>query len=252
MSKIPVAVQLYTLREETEKDFVGTLRKVAEIGYAGVEFAGYGGLSAREMKALLDELGLKPAGAHAGIEALETDLSAVIDYQLAIGNPYVGCPGLPEDRRKDAASWKRTAAQLTAIGEECARQGLVFYYHNHAIEFECFDGETGFDILFGNSDPRFLKMQPDLYWLKKGGADPVATIDKYAGRIPLVHIKDMANDAEGSFAEIGEGILDWPNIFAAAERAGVEWYIVEQDVCRRPPLESVALSLRNLKKMGIA
>lgn len=252
MSKIPVAVQLYSLRDETAKDFAGTLRKVAAIGYAGVEFAGYGGLSAAAMKQLLDELQLKPAGTHVGIDALETDLSAVIDYQLGIGNPYIGLPGLPEERRNSADAWKQTAQALNAIGETCARQGTIFYYHNHAIEFERFDGETGFDLLYANTDPRYVKVQPDLYWVVKGGADPVAILNQYAGRIPLVHIKDMARDAEGSFAEIGEGVLPWNDIFPAAARAGVDWYIVEQDECQRPCLDSVAISFRNLQRMGIA
>lgn len=252
MSKIPVAVQLYTLRDETAKDFVGTLRKVAEIGYAGVEFAGYGDLTAKELKTLLDDLGLKAAGTHVGMDALGNDFNAVADFQLEIGNPFVVIPWLGEEFRRTAEEWKQTAAKMSAIGEKCVQRGLTLCYHNHSFEFARFDGAYGLDLLYGNSDPKYLQAELDLYWVKKGGENPTAYIQKYAGRVPLLHVKDMADDAEGSFAEVGTGILDWDAIFAAAPSAGTKWYIVEQDVCKRPCLESVEISFRNLQARGIA
>jgi sugar phosphate isomerase/epimerase len=250
MSTIPVALQLYTVRDLTEEDFVGALRTVSEIGYAGVEFAGYGGLSALDMHALLHELHLAPTGAHVGLDQLETNISGVIDYHLTIGSRFVACPWMPEGRRQDADGWKRTAELLNGIGETCARQGITLCYHNHDFEFTRFDGQTGMDILYSNTDPRYLQAELDLYWVKKAGEDPAAYMQKFAGRLPLLHLKDMAED--GAFAEVGTGILPWDAIFAAAPEIGVQWYIVEQDVCRRPCQESIAISFHNLQARGLA
>ena len=128
-------------------------------------------------------------------------------------------------------------------------EGLTLCYHNHAFELEeSFDGELGLDILYNNSSAANLSAEIDVYWVKRGGADPAAYLAKYAGRIPLVHAKDM--DTAGNFAEGGAGTLDFAAIFAAAEAGGVTTYVVEQDTCPGDPLESVALSIANLRKMG--
>lgn len=250
MATLPIAVQMYTLRDETEKDFIGTLRKVAKIGYAGAEFAGYGNLSAKELKTVLDDLGLKPAGAHVGIEEYEANLAGVIDFQLEIGNKFIACPWLAEERRKNGADWKQLAEKLSAFGQEFAKHGITLCYHNHDFEFQRFDGQYGLDILYGNSDPKYLQAELDLYWVKKGGEDPTEYVKKFSGRLPLLHIKDMATD--GSFAEFGNGTLNWDTIIPAAQQAGTQWYIVEQDVCTRPCLESVEISFRNLQARGLA
>mgnify|MGYP000188548592 FL=1 len=246
---IPVALQLYTVRDETAKDFVGTLRKVAEIGYAGVEFAGTGGLSASELKKILDDLGLKPAGSHVGIDQLKNNLEAVIDYNLELGNKYVVCPAIPEEMRRDAEAWRETARLLSEIGAKCAEKGLVLCYHNHAFEFQKFDGVYGYDILFESSDPRYLKAEIDVFWVKFGGEDPAEYIRRYSDRCVLVHLKDMGEDGR-TFKEVGEGIIDFKPIFEACEAGRVEWYIVEQDVCQRPSLESARISFENLKRWG--
>jgi sugar phosphate isomerase/epimerase len=252
MAQIPIALQMYTLREETARDFVGTLRKVAEIGYAGVEFAGTGGLTAQELQRLLDDLGLRPAGSHTGLDELERNLNAALDFSQAIGNSVIVCPYLPENRRRSADAYRAVAELLNRVGGACREHGLQLCYHNHDFEFQQFDGQYGLDILLGATDRELVELELDTYWVKKAGEDPVAYIRKYAGRCPLIHLKDMAADEKGSFAEVGEGTMDWPAIFAAAEPAGARWYIVEQDTCRRPPLESVAISLRNLRAMGKA
>jgi sugar phosphate isomerase/epimerase len=252
MTKIPVALQMYTLRDDAAKDFAGTLQKVAALGYAGVELAGTGGLSAFDLKKLLDGLGLKIAGNHTGVELLESDLNAALDYNRELGNHYVVCPYLPEDRRRDADGWRRVADLFNRAGAACKARGMQFCYHNHAFEFERFGGETGFDILFGATDPELVQIELDTYWVQYGGEDPAAYLRMYAGRVPLIHLKDMAGDENRSFAEVGKGIMDFDAIFAACEAAGAAWYIVEQDVCRRPPIESVEISLKNLKARGIA
>ncbi len=232
MAHLPIALQLYTVRDETAKDFIGTLKRVAEIGYEGVEFAGFGGLSAHELCTVLADLQLTAAAAHIGFDELRETPGAVIDYQLEIGNPYVVIPWMAG--HNDLAGWEEEAAMLNKLGALLKENNLQLCYHNHAHEFEMVDGERGLDVLYRLTDPALLKTEPDLYWVQKGGEDPVKYVRKYAGREPLLHIKDMAADAEGSFTEFGAGILPWKEIFAAAEKGGVQWYIVEQYICAAP------------------
>lgn len=252
MAKVPIALQLYTVRDHTAEDFAGTVAKVAEIGYAGVEFAGFGGLSADKVKELLDRCGLKAAGAHIGLDLLEKNLEQTLEEQLVIGNKWVVCPYMPEDRRKDGAAWKSLASLFNDIGAACKEKGLVFCYHNHAFEFEKFDGVYGLDLLYGSVDPALVFGEVDTFWVKKGGECPAGFIRKYCGRIPLVHLKDMTKDEQATFAEVGTGSMDFASIFEAAEACGAEWYIVEQDRCAGDSLESARISFDNLKKMGKA
>jgi sugar phosphate isomerase/epimerase len=248
MEKIPVALQMYTLRDLSAQDFLGTLKQAAAIGFAGVELAGTGNLSAKELKSVLDDLGLGIAGAHAGLlDMSDADLDATIDYHLELGNKYLVHPWATAD---SVAAWLAIAQKLNAVGARCRARGLQVCYHNHAHEFEQFDGTSALEIIYANSDPANVQAELDLYWVTKGGVDPVAAIEQYADRVPLLHCKDMG--ADGDFAEVGEGTLPWEEIFAVAPDAGVQWYIVEQDVCKRPPLECVTTSFRNLQKMGIA
>jgi len=251
MSNIPVALQMYTLREPAAQDFVGTMRQVAGIGYAGVELAGYGGLNAADMKALLEELELRPAGSHVSLDLLENELGSVMDYSLEIGNPYVVCPSLPRDRWQDEATLRATAQSLNRIGSACREQGLTFCYHNHAFEFQTLGDKYILDILYEATDPQLVQAEVDTYWVQFAGLDPAELIGRSADRVALVHLKDM-DPEDRSFAEVGEGTLDWEAVFAASETAGAEWYVVEQDRCKKPPLESVRLSLENLRAMGVA
>jgi sugar phosphate isomerase/epimerase len=249
MAAIPIALQMYTVRDDAAKDFVGVLRQVAEIGYAGVELAGNGGLSASELKSLLGDLGLKVAGSHVGLAQLEGDLSEALDYNYELGNRYVVCPWLPEDRRS-AEGYRALAQTLNTAGADCKERGMQLCYHNHAFELERFGGETGLDILFGVADPELVKVELDTYWVEKGGESAAEFVRKYAGRVPLVHLKDMTKDESQTFAEVGEGSMDFGAIFSASEAAGVEWYIVEQDTCRRPPLESIRISFATRRRRG--
>lgn len=252
MAEIPVALQLYTVRDQLKEDFPGTMRAVAQIGYTGVELAGYGGLTARDLRRLLHDLSLRVAGDHVSLDRLENQLDAVLDFSQEIGNHYVVCPFVPEARRKDAAGWLQFAASLNEIGRKVTERGLAFCYHNHAFEFEPLDGSNGFRILYENSDARYVQMELDMFWAKKGGDDPAAILRRYPGRCPIVHLKDMTGDAEQTFAEVGEGVLGFEPVFGAATSGGVAWYVVEQDRCRRPPLESAQLSLRHLREWGRA
>jgi sugar phosphate isomerase/epimerase len=251
MTTLPLAVQLYTLRNETAKDFAGTLKKVAEIGYKGVELAGYGNLkSAADARKALDDAGLVVCAAHTVIEQLESDLDRVLDDARVLKHKTIVCPWMPEERRQNADGWKQAAASLTKIGQTCQQRGFTFCYHHHSFEFTRFGGKSGMDILLENADPQAVKLELDTYWLAHGGEDPVAFIRRTAGRVAMLHVKDMADGAERRFAPVGEGTLKFGPILQAAAKAQVQWAIVEQDNCYdTPPLEAVKTSFRNLRKI---
>jgi sugar phosphate isomerase/epimerase len=249
MSKLPVALQLYTVRDELSKDFGATVRRVAEIGYTSVEFAGTGDLSAKELKALLNELGLTAVGPHTGLDQLASDLDATLAYFGELGVPYITCPYMPETYRTPEM-FGETCALLNRIGQACQGHGMQFCYHNHAFEFETRIGDkTLFDVLYDDTDPDLVKGELDVYWVQYAGYDPVKVIASRPGRFPLIHLKDMTA-GEPTFAEVGEGILDMPAIFVASEANGAQWYVVEQDRCQRPTMESAKLSFENLTSMG--
>lgn len=249
MATNPIALQMYTLRDQT--DFRGTLRRVAELGYGAVELAGLGGLSAKELRAELDALGLKVAGAHIGLDRLEGKLDAAIEEMQILGGRYVICPWLPPDRRPDGAGYQRLAELLNGIGHTVKAAGLQLAYHNHDFEMQQFDGKTGLAIMRDSSEPGVLTFEVDAYWVAFAGFDPAATLGEFAGRVGLVHLKDMKAGSR-VFAEVGHGTLDIPGIIAAGEQAGAEWFIVEQDRCERPALESVQMSIEYLRGIGRA
>lgn len=253
MARIPVALQLYTVRDEAAKDFVGTLRKVAAIGYAGVEMAGVPpNLTARQLRQTLDDLGLRCAGTHNGLEQLEQNLSKAVEENLELGSRYVVISWIPDSMRADEAACRETARRLNALGKALRERGLTLAYHNHDVEFRRVGGRYVLEILYDETDPALVKGEPDVYWIVRGSEDPAAWLRRYPGRCPLVHLKDMTPAPECGFAEIGEGTIDFAPIFAASEAGGSEWYIVEQDRCARPSLESAALSLQHLREWGIA
>ena len=250
MAKLPIALQLYTVRDDAGKDFAGTIKKVAEIGYTGVELAGHGGLGVQALKSLLDDNGLRIAGSHIGIDALENDIAKVIDENLSLGNHNIVVPYLSDDRRQDSAGYKKVAAALNVFGETLRSHGLTLAYHNHAFEFDTLDnGQNGMEILLDETDPGLVKAEIDTYWVLVGGKDPVEFVKKYSGRVILMHIKDR-NPEDGSFAEVGTGNLPLDDLVEVAPSVGASWLIVEQDVCKRPPLEAVTISYNNLKARG--
>lgn len=252
MPKLPIALQMYTVRDDAQRDYAGTLRQVAGIGYAGVELAGRGSLSVRELRDVLDETGLRVCGSHIGLDQLENNLAQTIEENIALGNTRIVVPYLSDDRRRGAAGYRKTAETLNSLGDTLRTQGMTLAYHNHAFEFEPLEGgQLGMDILLDNTDPMLVKAEVDTYWVLVGGQDPVAFIQKHAGRIPLLHLKDR-DTTDGSFAEVGTGDLPLDALIAAAPEVGAEWLIVEQDVCKRPPLEAVTISYNNLKERGYA
>lgn len=250
MASTPVALQLYTVRDEAARDFVGTLEQVADIGYAGVELAGYGPLSPTELRAKLDTLGMTVAGSHIAFTRLQNELPAVIAECRTLGCPTVVCPVLPHERRTEGG-FRDLAAALNRIGALVQAEGLALCYHNHAFEFETtIDGLTTYDWLAVHTDPALVQLELDAFWAQKAGHDPAALLAQYAGRVPLVHLKDMTADAEQTFAPVGAGSVDFAPIFAAAERGGIQWYIVEQDKAEGSAIAAARTSWENLRAMG--
>ncbi|HWE64906.1 MAG TPA: sugar phosphate isomerase/epimerase [Chloroflexota bacterium] len=253
MAALPIAVQLYTLRDELAQDFAGTLRRVAEIGYRAVELYSYGGMSAPELRALLHEIGLRPVSSHISLETLESDPERAIAFARELGCSFAGCPYLPEHRRGDAAAYRSVAATLTRCGAIARDHGLSFFYHHHDFEFQPLNGRTALDVLLEATHPDLVGLEVDVYWVAYAGLDPAAFMRTLGRRCRLLHLKDMAPDAARSFAEIGEGTLDLDAVVAAGQEVGVQWYIVEQDrALQRTPLEAIRLSLENLKAKGWA
>lgn len=245
-----VGLQLYTLREETAGDFVGTLQRVADIGYGGVEFAGYGGLEPGRLKQVLDELGLAAIGSHVGLERLRGHLDEEIAMNVAIGSRYVVCPYLSEEDRSEAGL-PGTIAVFAEASRRLGEHGIRFGYHNHDFEFtEKIGDKLLFDQIFASMTPEQLQVELDVCWVRHGGYDPVDYIGKYAGRVPLIHLKDLRTleDGRGQTVILGQGELDLKAVIEAGGKAGVEWFVVEQDECQEPPLASVASSMEWLKR----
>lgn len=248
MKKFPVAVQPYTIREELAKDYVGALERVAQIGYKGIELGRPPeGMSVAEQKELLDRLGLKVVGTHAGFDTLDFNPDEIADYLEEVdGGKFVSISLRFES--KEAVLEK--AGKMNKIGEEFHKRGVTLLYHNHNWEFVMFDGEYALDILLRETDPVLVQTELDTYWIKRGGPDPVEYLSKWKGRAPLLHIKDVEAGDEQFFAEIGEGVLDFHAIANVAEEIGVQWMIVEQDQTRRDPFTSLQISYNNLKRFG--
>ncbi|MEH6992466.1 sugar phosphate isomerase/epimerase [Neobacillus drentensis] len=247
MTYIPVAVQMYTLRDESEKDFAGTLKRVAELGFDGVEFAGYGGLAPREVRGLLDKLGLVAVSSHVSLDEMENNLAQVIEEQKILGSKYVVCPYLMDDRRSED-DYKALISVLDQIGEACSQEGITLLYHNHDFELERLsDGRMALEAIFDDTNPDNVQTELDVYWLKKAGESPVEWLNRYKNRSPLVHLKDMTTDAEQFFAELGTGGVDIESILNSGDENGVKWWVVEQDMSRRTPFESIEISLKYLK-----
>ncbi|WP_052487303.1 sugar phosphate isomerase/epimerase family protein [Gordoniibacillus kamchatkensis] len=249
MKRFPVAVQPYTIREALAQDYAGSLERVAAIGYKGIELGPPPeGMTVSAQKALLDRLGLRVIGTHAGFDTLDFDPDEIADYlEETDGGKFVTI-SLRFGSRQDVIEQAR---KMNGIGEKFRRRGITFLYHNHDWEFAKFDGEYILDILLRETDPELVQTELDTYWIKKGGEDPAAYLSKLKGRAPLLHVKDMEAGDERFFAEIGEGIIDFAEVAGVAEQIGVQWLVVEQDLCRRDPFESLKISYGNLLKLGL-
>ncbi len=242
-----IGVQLYTVRTEMGKDFDGSLKQIAEIGYKQVEFAGYYNRTPQQVRSLLGQLGLESPSAHVPIKALREDLAGAIEAAKVIGHRYLICPYLDASERKSLDQYHQHAELFNKAGQACQKAGIQFGYHNHDFEFIPTDGKMPFDLLLAETDPKLVKIELDLYWIKKAKQDPIAYLKKHPGRFAAFHVKDMDATPKGFFTEVGRGVIDFKEIFAQGKKSGVDLYIVEQDQCPGSPFDSLKLSFDYLK-----
>ena len=235
-------VQLYTLRSLMAEDVRGTLESVAELGLSEVEFAGYFGHEPAELRGWLDELGLQAPAAHVEPVDLGENLSATLDAAEAMGHRWIILAWMAPELRT-LSGYQETAALLNQAGAAASERGIRVAYHNHAFEFEDVDGRMGFDILAAETDPAHIDFELDFFWLADAGKQAKETIEQHAGRVPLCHVKDRR--ADGSMVAVGEGDIDWAEIIALSEVAGLRHYFIEHDN-PSDPLASVGRSARHL------
>lgn len=269
--EFPVAVQLYSVRDDMAADFQGTLAKVREMGYDGVEFAGLFGHEPAQIKHWCDSLGLKPISAHVPLADMLADADKVMADYKAIGCEYVVVPYVTEERRPGGELYMQMIEEIKAIGEKAKAAGLTLLYHNHDFEFKKLEnGDTGLDFMYASVDPTLLQTELDMCWVKYAGYEPVEYLQKYDGRSPVVHLKDYYKEGEMEgdpyaliglnegekkpagafeFRPLGTGVQDVPAIVAAAREAGSKWLVVEQDQpsLGKAPLECVKMSIDYLK-----
>ena len=249
-----VGVQLYTVRDAMQKDFEGTLAKVAAIGYKEVEFAGYFDRSPQDIRQLLSRNGLTSPSAHIDYANLTGDAwTKAIAAAKTIGHEYLINAWVDESVRKEPGSWQRIAETYNRAGEISKKAGIQFAYHNHNFEFEPVGGKLPYDFLLETCDPKLVQMEMDLCWIASAGKDPVEYFRRYPGRFPLVHVKGLSKKpAQGAatpiaqvlpdITEVGHNdIIDWKRIFAHAKEAGIRHYFVEHDV-PKDPFESLKTS----------
>jgi sugar phosphate isomerase/epimerase len=252
-----LAAQLYTVREftQTAEGFTDSMRKIREMGYTAVQVSAIGPIPDAEVKAVADDLGLTICNTHVRpASALWDDIESVIKQHETWNCKHVAIGSMPGPYREEGeAGFKRFAQEATQIGEKLHAAGLTFSYHNHSFEFVRFGKRTGLDILYEESDPRYLQAEIDTYWVQHGGGDPADWVRRMKRRMPVVHLKDMVIiDGAQAMAEIGEGNLNWPAILQACKEAEVEWYAIEQDICQRNPFDSLRISYENLRAMGLS
>lgn len=253
MAKAQVGIQLYTLRDQTEKNFLGTIRRVAEMGYSLVEFAGYFNTGPKELKQTLDNCGLKAPSAHVGLnfdepDKLESDLQRQIEYALEIGLKYIIVPSAPLPEEPAMDDVRRVAAILEKSGKLVTEAGLKFGYHNHDYEFKLVGGKPVMDHLLELVPAELMIAEFDLGWIHMGGQRPVDYVKRYAGRVPLAHFKDVGTDRRDT--EVGSGVVDFAGVFEVAEEAGIQYFIVEQEEFKSSSLESAKMSLEYFRSCG--
>lgn len=247
--KIPVGLQLYSVRDDCAKDLVKTVTAVAKMGYQGVEFAGYHGRDAKTLRKLLDDLGLKCCGTHIGLETLLGDnLPKTIEFNLTLGNPYLIVPGLGETYTKTRKAWQDTADLFNELAAKVKPHGLRVGYHNHTIEFTPLDGELPWDTFFGRTKKEVV-MQFDTGNAMHGGGDATIYLKRFPGRAATVHVKPFSKAKPNAL--MGDDELPWPEIFKLCETiAGTEWYIIEYESDAYPPLISVEKTFEVMRKWG--
>lgn len=242
-----IGIQLYTVRHLMERDAAGTLGKLANIGYEEVELAGLYGKSAREMRSLLRRSGLTAPSAHIGTAEMRGDWERTLADALTIGQRYITCAWIDETDRTPYG-YRKIAELFNRSAAAARKAGLQFCYHNHDFEFRRTGDIVPYDLLLTDCDPDLVKMEMDIFWLVKGGRDPIEYFRSYPGRFPLVHVKDM--DGSGRMVDVGAGVIGFRGIFEHAERAGIQHYFVEHDD-PRDPLATARASYEYLRELEL-
>jgi sugar phosphate isomerase/epimerase len=241
----PLSLQLWSLRDLTKSDFADTMLKVAEIGYTGVETAGFGNLDAHGAATALRTAGLRCSGMHVDFDTLRAEPAKCANDARLLGTDHVICPWWPPEQYSSGLACQRIGEELAAIGAQLRAHGIRFGFHNHSAELAVVDGRCVLDWILDAAAPRDLGCQADVYWIHVGGRDPATFLREQGRRIRTLHLKDEA--------EIGSGPVRFPDIFAAVDQIGaVEWYVVEVENCSTSPLEGVRRSFAQLKAWGLS
>ena len=279
MKKFNVGVQLYSLRDMMEKDVEATLKAVSEIGYKYVEFAGYFGKTAEEMRELLDRYGLKAISVHQGYDVFLTDAKKNIDYLKGLGVKYCVIPWMDVSQHAGHPKFEQTVEEIKKVGKELKENGIQLGYHNHDFEFDKFQNKNLIDWLYETVPADILETEFDCGWVTYAGENPAEYIRKYADRTHIVHLKDFTCkrfksgpayqliDDDGNpmdvetdsredngfeYRPVGQGKMNVPEILKACDEVGVEYLIVEQDdFTNIEPLEAVKQSFEYLKSLGV-
>lgn len=252
MKKLPIAVQVYSVREQAVADFDGTMGELARMGYEGVELAGLYGRTPGEIRAVLEKYSLKAVSAHVPYEAFAEDLAGTVETYRKIGCPYVVVPYLDGERWYGGSLYPETLAFLAEIAKKCKEAGMQLLYHNHTHEFaRTEDGAYQLDAFYSAAETADLATELDLCWVKAGGADPAAYLRKYSGRCPLVHMKDFVREADKIvLVALGDGEVETGEAAAQAAESGAEWLVVEQDDhLHGTPMENMKKSIAYLKNL---
>ena len=254
MKKWPIALQVFSVRDAAEQDVYETFKRIKEMGYDGVELAGTYGKTVGEIKAILDEVGLELVSAHVGMEDLEDD--ATLGEFAATGMKYIAIPWMMAPQSEEEL--QQAIARIRNIGQLCKAKGMQLSYHNHDFEFQKIGGRYILDAIYEEISEELLQTQLDMCWVNVGGENPLTYLRKYAGRAPIVHLKDFAGkkgdtDPVNAFElrPVGYGLQDVPSILVAAEAVGAQWLVVEQDnpSLNRDSMECAQMSIRYLKTL---
>ena len=275
MGNLKIGLQLYSVRDDMAQDMYAALKKVKEIGYDYVEFAGYFDHSAEEVKSMLDEIGLTCISVHQAYNLFLEEGQKAADYLKTIGAKFAAIPWMAAEDHKGCDHYDKVIADITKVGELLKANGIQLLYHNHDFEFQKYEDKFLLDWLYESVSEDLLKTEVDTCWVKYAGYDPCEYLKKYTGRSPVVHLKDFTckrfaggpayalidengkeikttrEDNGFEFRPVGMGLQDFPAILSAAEEAGAAYAIVEQDASLdRPPMEAAKLSREYLKKIG--
>ena len=259
-----IGLQLYTVRDAMQKDAAATLAKVAKIGYTSVEGATYTGsqkfygMDPKSFAALLKQNGLIMPSSHYRLgEDQENgkdvpgtmlhDWSRAVDDAKAVGVKYMVCAWLSPAERGNIDHYKLLAEHLNKAGETCKKAGIQLCYHNHDFEFIKDNDQLPYEVLLKNTDKDLLKFEVDLYWITKAGHDPVELFSAHPDRFPLWHVKDMDKTEKHAFTEVGNGTIDFKRIFKDADKAGLKYFFVEQDMTPGDPFDSITKSITYIK-----